>query len=219
MNARQVAEANGGHYISPYNDIDIVAGNGTVGFEIVQQLSRKPDFVFVPVGGGGLISGMAAVIKALSPTTRVIGCQPSVSDCMNQSVQAGEIVKIPDRYSLSDATVGGIEPGSITLQYCMELVDEYVRQELGASPQILCRSIIRTPDVGVPSLSRFCCVEEEEIAWAMLQMLSRQSKLVEPAAALTIAAFLRMKERVVGKCSVLLMCGGNVSMEALKSIV
>mgnify|MGYP001801933999 FL=1 len=81
-------------------------------------------FINVQVGGGGLISGMSAVIKHQSPTTKIIGCQPIVSDCMRQSVRAGKIVEIPAAYSLSDATVGGIEPDAITLQYCMELVDE-----------------------------------------------------------------------------------------------
>lgn len=79
--------------------------------------------MFVPVGGGGLIAGIAAVLKATDPDIRVVGCQPSASDAMRRSVEAGRVVEVEWRPTLSTSTVGGLEPGTITLDPCSRFVD------------------------------------------------------------------------------------------------
>ena len=76
-------------YIHPYDDVDVIAGQGTVGMEIVNQLPEQPDAVYVPVGGGGLIAGIAAYVKYLYPTTKVIGVEPLGSHSMAQAMKDG----------------------------------------------------------------------------------------------------------------------------------
>ena len=82
--------------------------------------------MFVPVGGGGLISGIAAVLKAADPSIHIVGCQPAASDVMRQSVEAGRVVAAEWRETLSEGTVGGIEEGAVTLEPCRRWVDEWV---------------------------------------------------------------------------------------------
>ncbi|MCG6871716.1 MAG: pyridoxal-phosphate dependent enzyme, partial [Gammaproteobacteria bacterium] len=82
-------------FIHPYDDPDVIAGQGTIGFEILKQHPGKLDAVFVPVGGGGLISGVAVYIKTLFPDTRVIGVEPDDADAMTRSLAAGRRVKLP----------------------------------------------------------------------------------------------------------------------------
>ncbi len=88
-----------------------MAGQGTLGFELISQLPEGLDAVFIPVGGGGLIGGVAAALKSLLPNCRVVGCQPAASDVMRQSVAAGRIVEVPSQETLSDATAGGCSLG------------------------------------------------------------------------------------------------------------
>lgn len=105
--ARRVAEQQGSIYISPYNDWQVMAGQGTIAVELLQQMSQgKIDVCIVPVGGGGLIGGIAAVLKAAYPGCIVVGAQPAASDVMRQSVQAGKVVDVPSCETLSDATAG-----------------------------------------------------------------------------------------------------------------
>lgn len=123
--ARQYASDNGMSYLSPYNDASVIAGQGTCGVEILQDLADI-DAVFVAVGGGGLISGVGSVLKASNPAIRIIGCQPSASAVMAHSVDAGEILDLPSEATISDGTAGGIEAGAITFPLNQALVDEYV---------------------------------------------------------------------------------------------
>jgi threonine dehydratase len=122
--AREFAEANEMTYLSPYNDADVIAGQGTCGVEIARQLSSV-DAVFIAVGGGGLISGVGTFLKSVNPATTVVSCQPAASAVMTESVKAGEILDIPSDKTLSDGTAGGIEAGAITFDLCRGLVDDY----------------------------------------------------------------------------------------------
>lgn len=79
--------------------------------------------MFVPVGGGGLIAGIAAVLKAADPDIHVVGCQPTASDVMRHSVEAGRVVEVEWQPTLSTATVGGLEAGTVTLEPCCRFVD------------------------------------------------------------------------------------------------
>lgn len=123
--ARQYAEQHGMFYLSPYNDAEVIAGQGTCGVEIATQLPDA-DAIYIAVGGGGLISGVGSVLKRHNPNVRIIGCQPEASAVMAHSVDAGHIVEEPSRPTLSDGTAGGIEPDAITFDLCRELIDEFV---------------------------------------------------------------------------------------------
>ncbi len=123
--ARQFAEQNGMTYVSPYNDAEVVAGQGTIGVEIVQQLPNV-DAVLIAVGGGGLIGGIAAYLKSVAPRIRIVGCQPQNSAVMARSVQAGHIIEEEGLPTLSDGTYGGVESDSITFELCQKFVDEFV---------------------------------------------------------------------------------------------
>jgi threonine dehydratase len=88
--------------------LQVAGGQGTLALELLMQLrADQLDTVFVPVGGGGLVSGVAAVLKAASPGIHVVGCQPQASDVMRRSVDEGRVVELEWRETLSDATAGG----------------------------------------------------------------------------------------------------------------
>jgi threonine dehydratase len=123
--ARRHAAEQGKVYISPYNDLDVVAGQGTMGIELFEQ-EPELDAVFISVGGGGLISGVGTALKKLSPRTRVVGVWPENSPCMLRAMEAGEIVDVHEEETLSDGTAGAVEPGSVTFPLCREVIDETV---------------------------------------------------------------------------------------------
>ena len=125
MTARRIAGEEGKVYISPYNDIDVVAGQGTLGIELMRQ-SPDLDAVFMSVGCGGLIGGAGTAIKQVSPRTRIIGPSPENSPAMLRSLEAGEIVETQDIPTLSDGTAGALEPGSITFPICQAVIDDVV---------------------------------------------------------------------------------------------
>ena len=123
--AREYAEENEMVYLSPYNDADVIAGQGTVSVELAKQLSQI-DAVFVAVGGGGLISGLGSFIKSVNPAVEVVSCQPAASAVMTESVKAGKILDLPSDPTLSDGTAGGIEAGSMTFDICRDVVGRYI---------------------------------------------------------------------------------------------
>jgi threonine dehydratase len=184
--ARRLAAEARMSYLSPYNDLDVIAGQGTAGEEIVQQLSgRAVDAVVVAVGGGGLISGIGAAIKSALPGVRIIGASPANDAAMAASVQAGKIVQIDALPTISDGTAGGVEAGSITLPLCTELVDEWV------------------------------LIEEPEIHSALRFMIDTEHQLIEGAAAMAIAAGLKAGHNCGGQAIVIVSCGANISSTAL----
>jgi threonine dehydratase len=121
--ARRQAELRGKPYVAPYNDLDTVAGQGTLGVELAEQ-APDLDAVFVCVGGGGLIGGIGTAVKALSPRTRVVGVWPAASTCLLDSLNAGHIVETPESPTLSDGSTGAVEPGSVTFPICRDVIDE-----------------------------------------------------------------------------------------------
>ncbi len=122
---RAFAVENGTPYISPYNDPLVVAGQGTVGVELAEQM-QTVDTVIIAVGGGGLIGGSAAYLKSIMPNVRFIGASPVNSPVMAMSVRAGHIVEFASKATLSDGTAGGVEQDAITFDLCRALVDEWV---------------------------------------------------------------------------------------------
>tara|TARA_Y100001960_G_scaffold64217_1_gene67358 strand:- start:897 stop:1844 length:948 start_codon:yes stop_codon:yes gene_type:complete len=125
LKAREVSDTTGGVYLSPYNDPEVVNGQGTIGWEIESQCDGL-DAVIVSVGGGGLISGVAGYLKAIWPDIEVVAASPANHAVMIRSLEAGEIIKIDPVLTISDGTAGGVEEGSITFEMCQQFVDHTV---------------------------------------------------------------------------------------------
>jgi threonine dehydratase len=178
--AREAAETSGKVFISPYNDYQVMAGQGTIAVELVQQ-NPALDAVFVAVGGGGLIGGIGAYLKSVSPQTEVVGCWPQNSPVLYESIKAGRILDVPEQPTLSESTAGGLEPGSVTLEIGKRVID---------------RSVL---------------VSEDEILSAMRLVRDAKGWLMEGAAGVALAAFLQEPTRYAGKSVAVIICGGNVS--------
>ena len=122
--AIRLSKKNNLTFVSPYNDYDIISGQGTIGVEILEQ-NREIDIVFITVGGGGLISGISSYIKSVNPNIKVIGCSPINSSIMINSIKEGKIVNSESKDTLSDGSAGGVEEDSITFNMCKEFIDDY----------------------------------------------------------------------------------------------
>lgn len=123
--ARAAAEQEGKTYVSPYADLDIIAGQGTVGLELAQQCPELAA-VFICVGGGGLISGVGSYLKAQRPNVEIIGCWPENAPAMHLCLEKGEIYDTPETETLSDGSAGGIEEGAITFPICQQVIDRHL---------------------------------------------------------------------------------------------
>lgn len=123
--ARAYAGQHGMFYLSPYNDSEVIAGQGSCGVEIVRALPDV-DAAFISVGGGGLIGGVGSVLKAHSERVRIVGCQPEHSPVMARSLAAGHIIEMASEPTLSDGTAGGIEADSLTFPLVQSVVDDIV---------------------------------------------------------------------------------------------
>jgi threonine dehydratase len=188
QHAREYAESNGMKYLSPYNDRQVVAGQGTCGVELLQQLPDI-DAVFIAVGGGGLISGVGAVLKAHNPAIRIYGCQPAASAIMAKSIEAGELLDLPSDPTLSDGTAGGIEAGAITFELNQAAVDEFVT------------------------------VDERQIVEAMRKYIRAEEHSIEGAAGVAVAALLAKSESIVGLNVAVIVCGGNIADDKLAAVM
>jgi len=186
--ARQYARDNRLTYISPYNDPQVIGGQGTIGVELAKQLDQI-DMVFVALGGGGLICGIAGYLKSTQPHARIIGCSPVNSQVMIESVKAGRILDLPSLPTLSDGTAGGVEPDSITFDLCRDLVDDYE------------------------------AVTEAEIKDSLRQYLQTHHMLIEGSAAVALAACVKHGDRLAGKNVVVILCGANISLETLREVL
>lgn len=125
--ANELRAANDYVYIHPYDDVDVIAGQGTVGMEIVNQMPEHPDAVYVPVGGGGLIAGIAAYVKYLYPTTKVIGVEPLGSHCMAQAMKDGRRTRLPvEGLDLFADGVSVAQVGKETFKIARKYVDEII---------------------------------------------------------------------------------------------
>jgi threonine dehydratase len=118
-------------FIHPYDDPDVIAGQGTIGMEILRQYAEPIDAIFVPVGGGGLISGIAAYVKRLRPEIKIIGVEPIDADAMYQSLKRGRRVKL-DQVGLFADGVAVKQVGAETFRLCRTLVDNIIRVDTDA---------------------------------------------------------------------------------------
>ncbi|NBJ10875.1 pyridoxal-phosphate dependent enzyme [Microvirga arsenatis] len=112
-------------YVSPYNDTEIVAGQGTIGLELLEQ-AEEIDNVFIAMGGGGLIGGIGSVLKSFSPGTRIFGVAAQNSAALAASIAAGRVVETEHLETLADGVAGGMDEDSMTLPLAMAVVDEVV---------------------------------------------------------------------------------------------
>jgi threonine dehydratase len=188
IHARKIAEEEGLTFISAYNDPQIIGGQGTIGIELARQIPGL-ECVLSPVGGGGLIAGIAGYLKTENSDIEIIGCQPEKSAVMYASIKAGRILDMESEPTISDGSAGGIEPGAITFPICQELVDDFI------------------------------LVTEEEIASALRLIIEKHYLLIEGAAALSVAAFIRQINRFQGKNVVLVLSGSKISLETLKKVL
>ena len=186
--AREVAKLNGHEFVSPYNDWAVIGGQGIVGLEILAELTSV-SHVFAAVGGGGLIAGVAAVMKAHNPEVHIVGCSPQGSPVMHESVYAGRIVDLPTAPTLSDGTAGGIEPGAITFALCRQLVDTWIT------------------------------VTEGEIAAAMQRLFHHHELTVEGAAGVAMAGLFKMNQDLADKRVAVILCGGNIEPQKFESVI
>lgn len=111
------------HYVPPYDHPLVIAGQATVGVELMEQLSTRPDYIFVPVGGGGLIAGIAAYVKDKFPDIRIIGVEPDEAPCMHHALEAGERVILEQIGIFADGAAVK-QAGEENYRICKELVDE-----------------------------------------------------------------------------------------------
>lgn len=186
--ARQYANDFGFTFISPYNDPQVIGGQGTIAVELLRQLSPL-DAVFVAIGGGGLISGIAVHLAAMSPGTTIYGVSPANSQVMIQSIAANRILDIPSEPTISDGTAGGVEPGTITFDLIREHVDELVT------------------------------VTEDEIKLAMREYMGSEHHLIEGAAGTAIAGYLKQRETLRGCNVVVIVSGANIALDVLKTVL
>jgi len=189
LHARDQAAARGMVWVSPYNDPMVIAGQGTVGKEILERLPDI-DVLLATVGGGGLISGIAAWIKAERPGVEIIGCLPEKSPEMYLSIQKGEPVILDEpEETLSDGSAGGCEPGAVTFDLCRELVDDFI------------------------------LVSEEEIAAAIRWTVNTHHKIIEGAAGVALGAFMKQAGRFEGRKVAIVICGSNITTGTLKQLL
>jgi threonine dehydratase len=179
--AKAFAEADGGVYVSPYNHPDVIAGAGTIGLEIVEAMPQF-DVMVVPLGGGGLASGVGLALKAAAPQVTVVGVEVEASSPFTLSLEAGRITEIRPRPSLADGLVGNLEPGSITFPLVKQVVDYVVT------------------------------VSEDDVARAMKGLATEERLIVEGAGAAGVAAIMSGKASAPGQRVVTIITGGNVDL-------
>ena len=136
--AIQYAKKSGKTFIPPFDDEKIIEGQGTIGYEILSQAKKTPDYVFVPIGGGGLASGVGAYIKTLSPETKIIGVEPAGAPCMKVAIEKGEVVELEEINKFIDGAAVK-KAGKLTYDICKDVLDDIITVPEGA----VCTSIIK----------------------------------------------------------------------------
>ena len=188
--AAEMAAAENLVYVSPYDDVDVIAGQGTIGMEIVNQYPGHLDAIFVPVGGGGLIAGIAAYVKYLRPKTRIIGVEAEGSACLHAARRAGKRVRLPaDTLDLFADGVSVAQVGAVPFKIAKNYVDDVV------------------------------LVNTDEICAAIKDVFEDTRCVSEPAGALAIAGMKRYLAQATGiESAVAIVSGANVNFDRLRHI-
>ncbi len=176
-------------FISPYNHPDVVAGQGTLGIEVFEQLPGA-EVLLVGVGGGGLIGGIGLWARAINPNIRIVGVQAENSAAMLAALQAGKIVAAPDLPTLADGLAGGIEPGSITFPIVQRVVD----------------MLIAVSEAQIAAAMRWAFHEHHLV-------------IEGSAAVALAAVLNGLVAGLAGRKVVVLLCGRNVASETLLGVV
>lgn len=179
--AREFADIEGALYVSPYNHPDVIAGAGTIGLEIVEAWPQL-DVAVIPLGGGGLASGVGLALKAVAPKVTVIGVEVEASTPFTLSLEAGRITEITPQPSLADGLVGNLEKGSMTFPLVRQVVDRVVT------------------------------VSESDLGRAMKGLASEERLIVEGAGAASVAAILAGQAAAPGQHVVAIVTGSNVDL-------
>jgi threonine dehydratase len=175
--------------VHPFDDPLIIAGQGTIGLELLEDFPQV-DTVIIPLSGGGLLSGIALALKTANPNIRVIGVSMDRGPAMVRSLEAGQVVEVVEEPTLADALAGGIGPNNqFTFRIVQELLDEAV------------------------------LVSEDQIAQAMVYMLEHHHLVLEGGGAVGIAALLSKKVRRVGDQIAVILSGGNVDLPVLEGVI
>ena len=135
--AIEYAKQSGKTFIPPFDDPKIIEGQGTIGYEILQQAKQPLDYIFVPIGGGGLASGIGSYIKRMSPSTKVIGVEPAGAPCMKTAIEKGEIVELEHIDKFVDGAAVK-KAGALTYEICKRVLDDIIVVPEGA----VCTTII-----------------------------------------------------------------------------
>jgi threonine dehydratase len=188
--AELIARETGRVLIPPYDAVEIIAGQGSIGIELLEQLgSRAPAAIFVPVGGGGLIAGVAKAVKDIDPKVRIVGVEPEVENDASVSFRGKALVTVQaETPSIADA-IRVQRLGDLTFPLILEYVDDIVT------------------------------VSEDEIRSATRRYLDEAHMIVEPGGAVALAAAFRDNEAARSGPAVVLACGGNISFERLRSLL
>jgi threonine dehydratase len=186
--ARAFAATEKALYISPYNHVDVIAGAGTIALEILEVLPRF-DVLVVPVGGGGLASGLGVAIKAAAPQVRIVGVETEASTPFAIGRRAGRITAIEPRESLADGLTGNLEGGTMTFDMVQRLVDELVS------------------------------VGEDEIGHAMRMLAGEEHLIAEGAGAVATAAVFGKGVVTANQTAVAIVSGANVDIEKLAGLI
>jgi threonine dehydratase len=188
--AEELADQHGYIIVPPYNDERIIAGQGTMALEILEKLPQV-ETVIVPVGGGGMISGVATAIKLSKPSVRVIGVEPELAADAQASLRSGKIVQFPAE-QVSRTAADGLRTqsiGEINFQHIRQYVDDIVT------------------------------VSEGEIEEAMRRLATNPKTLAEPSGAVAVAAFLfRRDDLPRTKVNVAIISGGNIAPDLLAEL-
>ncbi|GBF30629.1 L-threonine dehydratase catabolic TdcB [bacterium MnTg04] len=179
---QKLVDEKGVHVIHPYNDYRVIAGQGTVALEIMEQ-QEDIDLLMVPVGGGGLLSGSLLVIKELRPQVQVIGIQPARADDARQALDRGERVIIDCPDTIADGLRASL--GDKTFPIIAELADDIV------------------------TVSEDAIVEATRLIW------ERMKQLIEPSAAVPVAALLEGRIELKGRRAAVVFTGGNLDLDRL----
>lgn len=188
--AKEFAAAHGQTFIPPFDDPDIIAGQGSLAVEMVKDLNKaheQADYVFAGIGGGGLISGVATYLKAKSPITKIIGVEPVGAPSMTEALKQNQVVTLDKIDKFVDGAAVK-EVGSLTFQHAKVLVDEVTTVSEGA----VCSTI--------------------------LDMYTKQAIVAEPAGALSVAALEDYREEIKDKTVVCIVSGGNNDINRMQEI-
>lgn len=169
---------------------------------IDQMGNEKLDAIFISVGGGGLMSGIATYVKKVNPKCKIYGCQPENSAVMYYSVKAGKLLfDVEEKPTLSDATAGAVEDGSLTFEPCRQLVDEWIivnEEEIKDAIKLVLQKV---------------CIE---LDWLIF---SKEHYVIEGSAAVSVAACLKVMKSLKDKNLAVLLCGRNISYSTLQQII